>query len=151
MVEIWVTIYLVSLTWLMGIQYVVIKWHHIKCSGNGVICCYDVMFEFCHIIYIAKKTLSEETIRYFLSQIGTVTLFLLVKSLICLFVLAIAAAVDIIHSHNVIHRDLKPQNILLVHNQASLASINPLDMVLKIGWYKCSHYIIYTFYSLSNW
>ncbi|XP_065891176.1 serine/threonine-protein kinase unc-51-like isoform X2 [Dysidea avara] len=62
---------------------------------------------------LAKKTLSEETIRYFLSQI--------------------ADAVDAIHAHNVIHRDLKPQNILLVHNHASLTSINPLDIVLKIA------------------
>jgi len=53
---------------------------------------------------------------------------------VMLFVLTtIAAAVDTIHAHNVIHRDLKPQNILLVHNHPSLASINPLDIVLKIG------------------
>ena len=45
------------------------------------------------------------------------------------------AAVEVMHKHNVIHCDLKPQNILLLHSREQLASFNPLDVTLKIGGY----------------
>ena len=43
------------------------------------------------------------------------------------------AAVEVMHKHNVIHHDLKPQNVLLLHSREQLASFNPLDVTLKIG------------------
>ncbi|CAF3804076.1 unnamed protein product [Adineta steineri] len=83
-----------------------------KESQNNV---YLVM-EFCNGGDLAdylqtRKTLSEDTIAIFFRQI--------------------AAAIRACHEHNVVHRDLKPQNILLAHPDKSNQRVQ--DIILKIA------------------
>ncbi|CAF0816387.1 unnamed protein product [Adineta steineri] len=59
----------------------------------------------------AKQTLSEDTIAIFFRQI--------------------AAAIRACHEHNVVHRDLKPQNILLSHPDKNNPRVQ--DIILKIA------------------
>lgn len=66
--------------------------------------------------FSAKGTLSEDTIRLFLCQL--------------------AGAMKALHEKGVVHRDLKPQNILLSHNRKS-SSPHPQDIKLKIGKFEC--------------
>lgn len=62
----------------------------------------------------AKGTLSEDTIRFFLRQV--------------------AAAVRAMNSKGIVHRDMKPQNILLC-NLTSRPNPLPHEIRLKIGEY----------------
>jgi serine/threonine-protein kinase ULK/ATG1 len=59
----------------------------------------------------ARQTLSEDTIAIFFRQI--------------------AAAIRACHEHNVVHRDLKPQNILLSHPDKNNPRVQ--DVILKIA------------------
>jgi serine/threonine-protein kinase ULK/ATG1 len=79
---------------------------------------------------LAKGTLSEDTIRVFLKQL--------------------AGAMKALHAKGVVHRDLKPQNILLSHNCGKMCP-QPHQITLKIGKYflnylNCAfdHFIINT-------
>lgn len=59
----------------------------------------------------AKGTLSEDTIRIFLQQI--------------------AQAMEALRTKGILHRDLKPQNILLCHPEGCRSS--PINTCIKIG------------------
>lgn len=59
----------------------------------------------------AKGTLSEDTIRIFLQQI--------------------AQAMEVLRLKGILHRDLKPQNILLCHSKGRRS--NPSKTCIKIG------------------
>lgn len=64
------------------------------------------------VISTDKGTLSEDTIRVFLKQL--------------------AGAMKALHAKGVVHRDLKPQNILLSHNCGKVCP-QPHQITLKIG------------------
>lgn len=65
-----------------------------------------------HFVLTAKGTLSEDTISSFLRQI--------------------AAAMKALNDKGIVHRDMKPQNILLCHPEGKPSS-PPNEMKLKIG------------------
>lgn len=71
--------------------------------------------------FLAKGTLSEDTIRVFLKQL--------------------AGAMKALHAKGVVHRDLKPQNILLSHN-CGKACPQPHQITLKIGKYLFIFFLI---------
>ena len=68
---------------------------------------------------IAKGTLSEDTIRVFLKQL--------------------AGAMKALYAKGVVHRDLKPQNILLSHNCGKMCP-QPHQITLKIGMHYLNQY-----------
>ena len=78
---------------------------------------------FLFIYSLAKGTLSEDTIRVFLKQL--------------------AGAMKALHAKGVVHRDLKPQNILLSHN-CGKACPQPHQITLKIGKYYLFVFAIYS-------
>ena len=60
-----------------------------------------------------KGSLSEDTVRLFLRQI--------------------ASAMEAMHQKNILHRDLKPGNILLTCARGKCSKNHPKDIVIKLG------------------
>lgn len=74
-------------------------------------CCILSILSYLSCCLAAKGTLSEDTIRIFLQQL--------------------AQAMRVLRTKDILHRDLKPQNILLCHPEGCRSS--PMNTCIKIG------------------
>ena len=81
---------------------------------------------------IDKMTLSEDSIRHLAIHIGNIV-GRQGHMHLSLSLLSLAKALCTVHKRNIIHRDIKPQNLLLSYPSNKSGSLQIKDATIKLG------------------
>lgn len=102
---------------------------------------YIVGVNYLLILVIVKGCLSEDTIQIFLRQLGKYIILYLLKNYIFQLYCVSAGAMYEFNKQGILHRDLKPQNILLKFSGETRYP-EPNQITLKIGNWSFLFYLV---------